>query len=603
MLHYLPPVADPAIDDIVRLAASSTRLPIAGLALINGDSVHLLARVGFEVQDTIPRTFTVLDLAFGERHLLVVEDMTRDDRLAEHQLVTGPPHLRFLAMAPLMSREDEPVGVLYVADRQPRMINEDQGRILEFLARQSMRILELDRDLREARALAGGVSGADAATGLPLTPAHVSTDLHDSVVGVIISESGGRIRYVNPAFAEMVGDAPANLTLANLFDLSHPDDTEEKERQRGHLLELDTGAEVVQYETRYMHRDGHVVWGLVTSSVVENGDGERFIFTQVQDISKRKLAESALLEMHNRLRALTGVTDNLPEVEQRMLLNVTAVSRRTGLRPATLRAWERRYGIPRPVRDAAGQRLYSSTEIELVERMQAAVAAGARPSEAARSLREEAEPLTPGRVAQVQRAALNAILDGELIRARQLLGWAQQTLGNRGLLHRVITPLMDSVGEGITRGSIGPGLERLVTTTLMSVLHALNLSTPGGDGPRIVVATAGVRRDPIAAEMAALECREAGWTPLVMGSRVELPMVLELAQRFPVAAVALVVDQPDGRAATFDLARAVRRELGPPIRVFLTGRMVTEGAALPVGVEGPRALASMLREGGGSEPS
>ncbi|MCA9937221.1 MAG: MerR family DNA-binding transcriptional regulator, partial [Anaerolineales bacterium] len=35
------------------------------------------------------------------------------------------------------------------------------------------------------------------------------------------------------------------------------------------------------------------------------------------------------------------------------------VVQETGLKPDTLRAWERRYGVPSPERTAGGHRLYS----------------------------------------------------------------------------------------------------------------------------------------------------------------------------------------------------------------------------------------------------
>ena len=41
------------------------------------------------------------------------------------------------------------------------------------------------------------------------------------------------------------------------------------------------------------------------------------------------------------------------------LLNIAALSRRTGVAPDTLRKWEQRYGVLRPVRTAGGQRRYS----------------------------------------------------------------------------------------------------------------------------------------------------------------------------------------------------------------------------------------------------
>lgn len=49
------------------------------------------------------------------------------------------------------------------------------------------------------------------------------------------------------------------------------------------------------------------------------------------------------------------------------IYNLKAVVQETGLKPDTLRAWERRYGLPDPQRTASGHRLYSQNDIELLK--------------------------------------------------------------------------------------------------------------------------------------------------------------------------------------------------------------------------------------------
>jgi len=47
--------------------------------------------------------------------------------------------------------------------------------------------------------------------------------------------------------------------------------------------------------------------------------------------------------------------------------NLKAVVQETGLKPDTLRAWERRYGFPEPKRTAGGHRLYSQQDINILK--------------------------------------------------------------------------------------------------------------------------------------------------------------------------------------------------------------------------------------------
>ena len=48
-------------------------------------------------------------------------------------------------------------------------------------------------------------------------------------------------------------------------------------------------------------------------------------------------------------------------------LNMKAMARETGLKPDTLRAWERRYGLPQPARTSGGHRLYSQRDVEIMK--------------------------------------------------------------------------------------------------------------------------------------------------------------------------------------------------------------------------------------------
>jgi methanogenic corrinoid protein MtbC1 len=62
-----------------------------------------------------------------------------------------------------------------------------------------------------------------------------------------------------------------------------------------------------------------------------------------------------------------------------ILLSIAAVERETGLGKDTLRAWERRYGFPLPLRDAAGVRGYPRAMVERLRLIRRALLNGQRP--------------------------------------------------------------------------------------------------------------------------------------------------------------------------------------------------------------------------------
>ena len=51
--------------------------------------------------------------------------------------------------------------------------------------------------------------------------------------------------------------------------------------------------------------------------------------------------------------------------------NLKAVVQQTGLKPDTLRAWERRYGLPTPERSAGGHRLYTRHDMDTIKWLRA----------------------------------------------------------------------------------------------------------------------------------------------------------------------------------------------------------------------------------------
>ena len=70
---------------------------------------------------------------------------------------------------------------------------------------------------------------------------------------------------------------------------------------------------------------------------------------------------------------------------------IQAVADMTGVAAATLRAWERRYGLPTPQRTKSSYRVYSDEDVALIRRLRALCDGGMAPADAARTLKEAAE--------------------------------------------------------------------------------------------------------------------------------------------------------------------------------------------------------------------
>lgn len=82
-------------------------------------------------------------------------------------------------------------------------------------------------------------------------------------------------------------------------------------------------------------------------------------------------------------------------------LTVSAVARRLGVAPATLRTWDRRYGIGPSAHEAGAHRRYSAHDLARLEHMRRLVISGVPPADAARAARSlEVDPTPPAREAR-----------------------------------------------------------------------------------------------------------------------------------------------------------------------------------------------------------
>src|SRR5690349_21402929 len=126
-----------AYDDLVRIAAHLLEMPIALVSLVDAERQWFEARIGLDATET-SREISFCGHAVVERRSLVVPDALADPRFVDNPLVTGPPHVRFYAGAPLRGPDGHVLGTLCVIDHEPRSMSPAKLELLEALARQAV---------------------------------------------------------------------------------------------------------------------------------------------------------------------------------------------------------------------------------------------------------------------------------------------------------------------------------------------------------------------------------------------------------------------------------------------------------------------------------
>jgi len=135
------------LDKIVEFAASEFDVPICLISLVDANRQWFKARVGLDVCET-PRDVSFCAHALGSEDVLLIEDTLQDVRFHDNPLVTGAPHIRFYAGAPLIMRDGLAIGTLCLIDTRPRTVDAVAVAILRSL--RDLAVLELGTQQAEA---------------------------------------------------------------------------------------------------------------------------------------------------------------------------------------------------------------------------------------------------------------------------------------------------------------------------------------------------------------------------------------------------------------------------------------------------------------------
>jgi DNA-binding transcriptional MerR regulator len=174
------------------------------------------------------------------------------------------------------------------------------------------------------------------------------------------------------------------------------------------------------------------------------------------------------------------------------VMRIGELSRRTGVSPELLRAWEHRYGLLSPIRSQGGFRLYSSDDEERVLRTTALIAGGLSAAEAAR-LASSSPPDDSGKdgplVADLA-AALREALDGfDAAGGHAGLDRLFSTVSIEFALTEVLIPYLRDLGERWSEGTVTVAQEHFASNLIRGRLLGLAGDYGAGGSSTAVLAS------------------------------------------------------------------------------------------------------------------
>lgn len=282
--------------------------------------------------------------------------------------------------------------------------------------------------------------------------------------------------------------------------------------------------------------------------------------------------------------------------------SVRVVARRTGLSPDVLRAWERRYGVVRPVRSAGGQRHYSDADIERLLLLVEATAAGRPIGQVAPLDMSELQELvaadraasgtadaSAGDVAAAERylhQALGAVERFDAPGLEATLRSAALQLPSDQTLDGVFGPLLTEIGGRWEQGRLPPANEHLATTVIRRVLTWMTDLSAAPDGARtIVVGTPAMQLHDLGAMLASTVAASHGWRVTFLGPSLPAEELARAARMAQADTIALSIVDPVDSAQVGSELRQLRGAL-------------PRSVALVVGGSGAGAISDVLEEVG-----
>ena len=232
----------------------------------------------------------------------------------------------------------------------------------------------------------------------------------------------------------------------------------------------------------------------------------------------------------------------MPSSEPAPLVRIGELSHRVGESPTLLRAWERRYGLLRPVRISGGFRLYGPDDERRVRAMQALLVAGVSARQAAEAVLSAPAGDVPASSAQGSVRAVDGIED-ERFRLSQVLAryddaGAHAVLdrllaayGASTVISEVIVPYLVDLGERWADGSATIAEEHFASSLIRGRLLGLARGWDSGVGHRALLACPSGELHDLGLLCFGIALRGHGWRITYLGADTPQSTLIEAAAR------------------------------------------------------------------------
>jgi DNA-binding transcriptional MerR regulator/methylmalonyl-CoA mutase cobalamin-binding subunit len=284
--------------------------------------------------------------------------------------------------------------------------------------------------------------------------------------------------------------------------------------------------------------------------------------------------------------------------------SMKVASKRTGLTPHAIRAWERRYGVINPQRDSNNRRYYTEQDIERLTLLREATDAGfpigqisgysndelneivgkmnvidLPVNKSKRAMKGRDISVVPDEEGYIE-SFLSALEQMDRKSMEAVLITGETEIGRNALLDRVVIPLMENIGELWRKGEIRISHEHLASHVMRTFLgNILSSQRDFAGAPSVVVTTPSEQLHEIGALSAAVTAASEGWNVTYLGPNLPAEEIAGAVKYNNSKVVILSLIYPENDPVVTEELRKLRRYL--PTTPIITGGRARE-SYLPV---------------------